>query len=875
MEPERWQLIEELYHSASDLPDDQRTPFLHRACTGDPELLNEIESLLRHGSTPQSVLDMPAIAIVAKSIAADEFQSVAPLLEGRTISHYRILEAIGRGGMGVVYRAEDLKLRRHVALKLLPQFLASDPQGRQRFQREAQAASALNHPNICTVYEIDEADGLHFIAIELLEGETLRERIARGPLELRETLTIAMEICNALEAAHSAGIIHRDIKPSNIVLTRRGIAKLLDFGVAKRVGSELMTESLASVLQNRLDLHLTSPGAAIGTVSYMSPEQADGQEVDPRSDLFSLGAVLYEMTTGKNPFPAKNQAQVLQAIRNQHPVEIQNLSPRTPSELIRITSKALQKDRRVRYQSAADMRADLQTLSHRLEVRTTTRKALLVPAFVALCFAIVMFATLRVTRVREWVLGPASGGVIHEIKSLAVVPLENLTQDSSQAYFVDGMTDALIANLTKLGALRVISRTSAMQYKGTHKTFRDIARELNVNAILAGTVSRSGDRVRISARLVDPASNRNLWAQDYDRDLQNILNLQSELALAVAREVAGKLTLKEQSGLSAGAKPVNPEAYEAYLKGRYFLNKWSPQGLEKAKEYFEESIKLDPLYALGFAGLAEYYGTAAFLGIKPPDEYLKAEDLNRKALQLDPTTVEAYVGLGMIKFLYRCDPAGAESDLNKALELDPGSVYAHDYHSYYLLRIGRADEAIVEKKKVVESDPLAVEAVSELGMYLSSVGRNDEAMQQFHKALEIDPNHGATHARLSDAYMNKQQSNEALLELEKAAALNRAPMLLSRLGDLYARLGKKQEAQAMINELAEMSKRSHVSPIFIASIYARLGEKESALRWLEKAKESGDLDLSDSAFDTLRSDPRYKTLEERLKPAQSCPPRLH
>ena len=394
MKAERWQVIEELYHSASDLPDAQRNSFLQKACGEDLSLLYEVESLIRHGSTPQSVLDTPAMAIMAKAIAADKYQSPAPLLEGRTISHYRILQAIGRGGMGVVYKAEDLKLRRHVALKLLPQFVAKDSQALRRFEQEAQAASALNHPNICTVYEIEEADGLHFIANELLEGETLKERIASGPLEISEILGIAIEICAALEAAHSAGIIHRDIKPSNVILTRRGTAKLLDFGVAKRVGPELVqqTQILLELLPEHLDLRLTTPGAAIGTVAYMSPEQASGKEVDTRSDLFSLGALLYEMTTSKCPFPGGGLTEIIREIQEREPTPIEELRPTTPTELVKITKKALQKNRRLRYQHAAEMQTALQALSRRLGGRAARRKALLAPALVVVFCGLVVFA---------------------------------------------------------------------------------------------------------------------------------------------------------------------------------------------------------------------------------------------------------------------------------------------------------------------------------------------------------------------------------------------------------------------------------------------------------------------------------------------------
>ena len=460
-------------------------------------------------------------------------------------------------------------------------------------------------------------------------------------------------------------------------------------------------------------------------------------------------------------------------------------------------------------------------------------------------------------------------------RSIAVLPFENLTGDANQEYFVDGMTDALITNLSKLGALRVISRTSAMHYKGTHKALPEIAHELNVNSIVEGSVARSGNRVRISAQLVEAANDQSIWVRDYNRNLQDVLQLQNELAMDVAQQVAGKLTSKEQSRLAARTRPVNPEAYEADLKGEYFLTKWSTEGFEKAKQYFEQSIIFDPAYAQGYAGLGEYYSIVAFLGVVPSREnYLKAEDLSRKALEIDETLVQPYVTLGMVKLFFRCDPAGAEKDLNRALELDPGSVYALDYHSYYLLKAGRADEAIGEKRRVVEHDPLAVEASSELGMYLSSVGRNDEAIPQLRKALEIDANHAATHVRLADAYTNKKQYSEAIAEVKKAIALEKMPAGLAQLGDIYARWGKKQEARAVISELIEMSKRSYVSPTFIASVHARLGERGVALRWLEKARANDGTPVSDSAFDTLRSDPRFKVLEAQLTPNQSCPPRV-
>jgi len=874
MKQERWHEIEELYHSASSVPDDQRDSFLQQACGGDSSLVREVESLLRYGTSAQSVLDAPAIAMVAKAIASDEYQSTAPFLEGKTVSHYRILSTIGRGGMGVVYKAEDLKLRRLVALKLLPPFLAHDQQALQRFEREAQAASALNHPNICTVYEIDEFEDLRFIAIELLEGETLRERIVREPLEIPELLETAIEICDALEAAHTAGIIHRDIKPANIFVTQRGTTKVLDFGVAKRVATESFdkpTTQLPALQAVNVSSALTSPGTALGTIAYMSPEQAVRQPVDARSDLFSLGAVMYEMTTRQLPFPGKGLDDVVRGIKDRPPKPIEELNPQVPDELIRIINKAMQKERTRRYQSAAEMRDDLLALRQRLEARASKRKALLAPALVVALLGIIVPASLRVPRVRELVLGKSSASAPREIKSLAVLPLENLTGDSSQEYFVDGMTDALITNLSNFGSLRVISRTSAMQYKGTRKTLPEIAHELKVDAIVEGSVTRSGDRVRITAQLVDGVSDRNLWAREYDRYLPDVLQLQSELATAVAQEVAGKLTPEQQDRL-ARVPTVNPQAYEAYLKGSYFYAKESGQGFEKAKEYFEKSISLDPDFAPAYLGLGETYAFMAYTGWSPPaHSWEEAERLLGKSLELDPTSAKAHTLVGMIKLQFRCDRKGAEKELHRALELNPDDMDALDYHSYYLMEIGSTDEGIAEKRRVLDRDPVSVGTSSELGLYFLLAGRNDEAIQQLTKTLELDPDFAPAHTRLGLAYSAKRQYDKAIDEIETSIRLDRKPARIARLGDLYARKGQTRESRRVIKELEEMSKQDYVEPSLIASIYALLGEKDRALSWIEKAKPEEKSDLSDSAFDNIRSDPRFAAQEARLKRPQNCP----
>jgi TolB-like protein/Tfp pilus assembly protein PilF len=471
-------------------------------------------------------------------------------------------------------------------------------------------------------------------------------------------------------------------------------------------------------------------------------------------------------------------------------------------------------------------------------------------------------------RSRVYAKRPGDGHVY----SIAVLPLQNLSGDPSQDYFADGMTDALITDLAQSKSLQVISSTSSTRYKGVRKPLPQIARELNVSVIVEGSVIRSGNHVRVSAQLVDATKDQHIWARSYDRDLQDVLQLQSELASAVALEVAGTLAPDERARLISQVRPVNPQAYEAYLKGTYFIDKWTDDGFEKARGYFQQSVAIDPRYADGWAGLAEYYGTVAFMGVFPPREnWLKAEELLAKALELDDASSNAHTLLGMIKLQFRCDREGAEEELNRALELNPGNMRALSYHSYYLLEIGHPDEAIAEKKRVLEHDPISIITNAELGLYFLKTQKFDEAVTQLQKTIELDPNYAAAHMRLGFAYEQKQQYPEALAEVEKAMSLDKKPGRIANLGMLYAHWGKKKEALQTIAELQAMSKQRYVAPTAIALIYARLGEKASAIAWLQKAKPDDDPKISDPGFDSLRSDPRFMILEARLKPGPSCP----
>jgi len=868
MKPEQWQVLEELYQSASELPVGDREAFLQEACGEDHSLVQEVESLLRHGSTPKSIFDTAAITVLARAIAADEHDSPAPLLEGKTISHYRIVKAIGRGGMGVVYKAEDLKLRRYVALKLLPGYLAADREALRRFEREAQAASALNHPNICTVYEIEEAAGLHFIAIELLDGETLKERIARGPLEVLEILRVSIEICDAMEAAHSNGIIHRDIKPSNIYLTRRGTVKLLDFGVAKRVGVEQaqQKENALDRQTGRFDLHLTSPGRVLGTVEYMSPEQARRRDVDARSDLFSLGTVLYEMTTGRCPFPGENPAEVLQAIQGRTPVAVSQLNREAPAELVKIITKALQKDPSQRYQTVADIRSDLQALRGHLGAKKASRsRAWLGAVSVVVLLVLLVFGSLRIAPVRRWMLGNSSSSTPREIKSLAVLPLENLSGDPSQEYFVDGMTDALITNLTKLKSLRVISRTSTIHYKGTHKTIPEIARELNVNAVLEGSVVRSGDRVRISAQLADAGNGQNLWGRDYEKDLHDVLQLQHEIATAVATEIAGKLIPQDQKSLNT--TPItSPEAYEAYLRGRHF----SEQGdLRKSLTYFQEAIRIDPNYAPAYSGLADVY---VALGVGTEDDPEKSYELAvqaaRKAISLDDSLAEAHASLAFVLHRFKQDWQGAEEEFQRAIELDPNYAVGQKRYGVFLLTIGRTKAGCNQIRLAHSLDPIGPESVAWFARCLYETGHFNEALQTLNLAIEMNPKDEAgLRQGIGEIYERSKMYPEAVAEYQKSLKVGgRSWFGLAVLASGYASWGKDAQAERV---LAEIRQKFGDDDYVDASAHAAMGRKEQAIRELvgngscpAKGSEPGLSWLRINwRFDSIRSDPRFKVLE--------------
>ncbi len=759
-----------------------------------------------------------------------------------------------------MYRAQDARLGRDVAIKVLPDQLTSNPEALRRFEREGKALAALSHPNVLTVFDVGTDQGVSFVVMELLEGETLRSRMGHSALPWEKALEIAVPIAEGLSAAHSKGIVHRDLKPENIILTTDGRIKILDFGLARQVplfSEQELTE--APTKSQELESVTVS-----GTVPYMSPEQVSGKSVDARSDIFSFGCVLYEMLTGNRPFSRDSAAETIAAILKENPISLHDSGKQIPSSLEQVIAHCLEKNPEQRFQSARDLAFALKSVSRdsgTTEVarpknvrRTPLRLGIwMIAALVLLLIGASLYLFIRSDRA---------------IGSIAILPFVNTEANPDTEYLSDGITDTLINNLSQVPKLRVMAHGTVFSYKGKEVDPRQVGEDLKVNAVVMGSILQQGDALLIKANLVNVVDGSQLWGEQYKRGIAEIQTVEEE----ISKEIAGKLRLKltgEEEKRLTRRHTENTEAYQLFLKGRYHWNRFTEQDLKKAIEYFNQAIAKDPSYALAYSGLAESYGVLAVQYWPPREAMPKAKAAALKALEIDETLGEAHSCLGGITLFYDWDWVSSEREFKRSIELNPNNGTAHQLYSYYFEAMGQPEQAITEMKRAMEIDPLSVSINADLAVAYNLARQYDLAISQFQKTIELEPHWGLAYAQLGSVYLQKGMIKEAIHEMQKAEPLEQSAEVIGRAGHAFAVAGNRKEAEKRLEKLRKFSKEKYVPPFGAAFIYMGLGDKDQAFEWLEKAyaERSGWLIWinADPLFDSIRSDPRFADLLRRMR----------
>jgi serine/threonine protein kinase/cytochrome c-type biogenesis protein CcmH/NrfG len=863
MTPARFQTIEGIFRAALDQEPGQIGAFLEKACEGDEVLRRKVEALLASRQQARSFIETSAVDLATRIIQNGQADS----LVGQTIGHYKISERIGSGGMGEVYLATDIAAGRRAALKILPTRFAGDVERLERFKQEARAIVALNHPNILTVYEIGEDHSTQYIASELIEGETLRQRLIPGRMPLSEAIDVAIQVASALAAAHERGIVHRDIKPENIMLRPDGYVKVLDFGIAKLAGQEV---PVTLPRDEALLMVETNLGSILGTVRYMSPEQACGALVDKSADIWSLGVVLYEMVTGHAPFTGDTPQEVMSAILEKDPPPLTSYIAAPPAELQLIISKTLRKDREERYHNAHELLQALKDFRHKLEVEADLARVTAAPSWLRwtrspAALTLGVLATALVLALPFYRHRNLTTSVPPE-KSIAVLPFLDLSETKDQEYFCDGISEEILEALAKVEGLRVVSRTSSFSFKAKRANATEIGEKLNVANVLEGSLRREGNRVRVTAELINTRSGFHLWTETYDRQLEGVFALEDE----ITRAIVDSLKIKLAVSLPAQVQR-NTEVYDLYLQGLYFSNKGSEEDLRRALSFFQRAVEKDPTFARAWTGIAKVWYFLADVYVKPLDAYPASKEAALKAIALDEKDAEAHCYLSEAKRVLDWDLAGADAELKRALELDPNSAPAHFFSALLPLFRGELKEGL---RLVLEAEKL--DPVSPIISYVATAAylandQVDDAISEGQRTLQLDPNYFYLDSDLAAAYREKGNFAEAIALYTKAQEATHLPS--SGLAITYARMGRQTEAQNILVQLLQAREKRYVSAPVIAAVYVAFGEKEEAFRWLERgfAEHSGILQWIAflPEFRPLRSDARFPQLLQRIGVSQN------